>query len=110
MRQPYDRDIGFTQAELFGHVKPYDDVPMSPNENGLFTIDQFAVLAWKRDCSIKAVDDFGCEITRPGKLTTDPWITIKAMATDRGLWSPVAIFRACREAAGQPHYAIDYAK
>jgi hypothetical protein len=32
------------------------------------------------------------------------------MATDRGLWSPVNIFRACREAPGQPHYEIAYAK
>jgi hypothetical protein len=32
------------------------------------------------------------------------------MATDKGLWHPVNIFRACREAAGQPHYEIDYGK
>jgi hypothetical protein len=32
------------------------------------------------------------------------------MATDKGLWSPVNVFRACREAAGQPHFAIDHTK
>jgi len=80
----------------------YNDA-MVPNENGLFTVDQVAVLASKRGCKTRVVDDYGCEIRRGEK-------EVKIMATDRGLWSPVNVFRACRQAAGQPSYEIDYAK
>ena len=45
---------------------------------------------------------------RPPKSLADK--TVRSMATDKGLWSPVNVFRACREAAGQPHFAIDHTK
>jgi hypothetical protein len=81
---------------------------MEPNANGLFTVDQVAVLASKRGCSIHKAGDYGIEIKYPGKLKGQ-WTHAKIIATDRGLWSPVNIFRACREAAGQPHYEVNQA-
>jgi hypothetical protein len=75
-----------------------------PNEHGLFDIHQLAHLVVKRSCEVIDVEDYSCEIRyRSGA-------TIKVMAHDADLWHPVNIFRACREAAGRPHYMIDYAK
>jgi hypothetical protein len=78
------------------------DVPMSPDENGLFTLNQVAHLASKRGCNTYPVDDYACELSRGEK-------SVRVMVTDRGLWSPVNVFRACREAAGQPHYEVNQA-
>jgi hypothetical protein len=97
------------QTEMFLRLVGLVDVPMAPNDNGLFTIDQVAVLASKRGCLIHKAGDYSIEIKHPGKLKGQ-FTNASIMATDKGLWHPVAIFRACREAAGQPHYEIDYAK
>jgi hypothetical protein len=78
-----------------------------PNEHGLFDIHQVAHLVTKRGCRLHSFDDYGCEIRYPGKFVSK-FATSAIMATDRGLWSPVNVFRACREAVGQPHYEIDY--
>jgi hypothetical protein len=92
------------QAAMFSRVLSIENVAMAPNEHGLFTIDQVKALTSKRYCVLTGFGDCGCEIQH---RHNEP---VKIMATDRGLWSPVNIFRACRQAAGQPHYEIDYAK
>jgi hypothetical protein len=69
----------------------------------LFTIDQVAHLAAKRGCNTYDKDAYGCTVARGKKSET-------IMATDAHLWSPVKIFRGCREVVGQPSYEIDYAK
>jgi hypothetical protein len=97
------------QTEMFIRQVLLGEIPMDPNANGLFTIDQVAVLASKRGCSIHKAGDYGIEIKYPGKLKGQ-WTHAKIMAHDKGLWHPVNVFRACREAAGQPHYEIDYTK
>jgi hypothetical protein len=95
------------QTEMFLRLVELGDVPMTPNANGLFTVDQVAVLASKRDCLIHKAGDYTIEIKHPVK---GQFTNASIMAHDKGLWHPVNIFRACREAARQPHYEIDYAK
>jgi hypothetical protein len=97
------------QTEMFTRLDLSGTIPMTPNEHGLFTVDQVAVLASKRGCSIHKAGDYTIEIKHPGQ-GRGQWKHASIMATDKGLWHPVAIFRACREAAGQPSYEIDYAK
>jgi hypothetical protein len=92
------------QTEMFVRLVELGEIPMAPNTNGLFTVDQVAVLASKRGCVTHQASDYGIDIQYRRKPS------VKIMATDKGLWHPVKIFRACREAAGQPHYEIDYAK
>jgi hypothetical protein len=96
------------QTEIFTRLALSGTVPMTPNEHGLFTVDQVAVLASKRACSIHKAGDYSIEIKHPGKLTTE-WKHAKIMATDKGLWHPVQIFRGCREAAGKPSYEVNQA-
>jgi hypothetical protein len=97
------------QTEMFVRLVELGDVPMAANANGLFTVEQVAVLASTRGCVIHKAGDYAIEIKFPGKHRGQ-WTHAAIMATDRGLWHPVKIFRACREAAGQPHYEIDYAR
>jgi hypothetical protein len=97
------------QTEMFIRLVGLGGIPMSRNANGLFIVDQVAVLASKRGCLIHKAGDYSIEIKHPGKLKGQ-FTNASIMATDKGLWHPVAIFRACREAAGQPHHEIDYAK
>jgi hypothetical protein len=97
------------QTEMFIRLVGLGDIPMRPNANGLFTVDQVALLASKRGCLIHKAGDYSIEIKHPGKLKGQ-FTNASIMATDKGLWHPVAIFRACREAAGQPHYEVDCAK
>jgi hypothetical protein len=92
------------QTEMFIRNAMLGEIPMAPNANGLFTVDQVAVLASKRGCVTHKAGDYGVEIQYRRKPSAS------IMATDKGLWHPVNIFRACREAVGQPHYEIDYAK
>jgi hypothetical protein len=82
---------------------------MTPNKHGLFDIEQLAYLAIKRDCKLIDAGDYSCTIRHPGKLTTE-WTDVNIVAHDRGLWHPINIFRACRQAASQPSYTIDHAK
>jgi hypothetical protein len=97
------------QTEMFLRLVELGEVPMAPNANGLFTVDQVAALASKRGCSIHKAGDITIEIKHPGQ-GRGQWKHAKIMATDRGLWHPVQIFRACREANGKPHYEVDSAK
>jgi len=97
------------QTEMFLRLVELGEIPMEPNVNGLFTVDQVAVLASKRDCLIHKAGHYTIEIKHPGKLKGQ-FTNASIMAHDKGLWHPVNIFRACREAARQPHYEIDYAK
>jgi hypothetical protein len=78
---------------------------MKPDANGLFTLRQVAVLAayTSRDCATRRIDAYALEVSY-GKSA------VKVMATDEWLWNPAKLFRACREAAGKPHYEIDYAR
>jgi hypothetical protein len=109
-----------SEPEQLAMFKRIADGDHRPNEHGLFDIHQLAHLVSKRDCRVIDAGDISCEILssrqRFAKHETSrqhirlPHGNAKIMATDRGLWSPVKIFRACREAAGQPHYEIDYAK
>jgi hypothetical protein len=96
------------QSQMFIRLALAGTVPMTPNANGLFTVDQVAVLASKRACSIVEAGDYSIEIKHPGKLRSE-WSYAKIMAHDKGLWHPVKIFGACREAAGQPHYEVNQA-
>jgi hypothetical protein len=101
----------------------------------LFTVGQVAVLASKRGCSIKKAGDYAIELQcrvsgalkgltpfspdelavvskmwGPGSAAaagSGEWSYASIMAHDKGLWHPVSIFRACREAAGQPHYEVN---
>jgi hypothetical protein len=106
------------QRDIFGRVVALPSMSMVPDENGLFTIAQVAVLASIRGCRTHLIDDYGCEVRiddygcevgTPLQYTT-PFTAQTIVATDKGLWSPINIFRACREAAGRPHYEIDFAK
>jgi hypothetical protein len=97
------------QPDMFGRVVALHSAPMAPDENGLFTIAQVAVLASLRGCRTHLIDDYACEVRTPLQYTT-VFTAQTIMATDKGLWSPINIFRACREAAGRPHYEIDFAK
>jgi hypothetical protein len=97
------------QTEMFIRQVLLGEIPMAPTENGLFTVDQVAVLASKRGCSIHRAGDYDIEIKHPGQ-GRGVWKQANIIAHDKGLWHPVNIFRACREAARQPHYEIDYAK
>jgi hypothetical protein len=97
------------QTEMFIRLVLLGEIPMAPNANGLFTVDQVAALASKRGCSIHKAGDITIEIKHPGQ-GRGQWKHASIIAHDRGLWHPVNIFRACRQAARQPHYEIDYAK
>jgi hypothetical protein len=98
-----------SESEQLAMFKRIADGDFRPNENGLFDIAQVAHLVAKRGCTIHNADDYGCEIRFPGRFVGN-LATASIMATDKGLWHPINIFRACRDAAGQPHYEIDYAK
>jgi hypothetical protein len=97
------------QTEMFIRQVLLGEIPMEPNDNGLFTIDQVAALASKRGCSIHKAGDYDIEIKHPGQ-GRGQWTHANIIAHDKGLWHPANIFRACRQAARQPHYEIDYAK
>lgn len=96
------------QTEMFIRLVLLGGIPMEPNEHGLFTVKQVAVLASKRGCRIHEAGDFVIEIEHPGQ-GRGKWTRATITAHDRGLWPPVNIFRACREAAGQPHYGVNQA-
>lgn len=66
------------QPDMSASMIRLADVSMEPNPNGLFTIGQVAVLASKRGCNTRRVDDYGCTVHRGGK-------PVKIMVTDRGL-------------------------
>jgi hypothetical protein len=51
------------QPDLFRKVGKPSRVPMTPNADGLFTLDQVAVLASKRGCRTKLIDDYACAVT-----------------------------------------------
>jgi hypothetical protein len=79
-------------------------VPMAPDANGLFTVDQVAVLAAKRWCNIHKVEDYAIEIKCKVR---GEWKSDRIDATQKGLWLPVEIFTACTKAAGKKVYVVD---
>jgi hypothetical protein len=99
-----------SEPEQLAMFKRIADGDFRPNENGLFDIAQVAHLVAKRDCKVIDVGDYSCTIGCSKNKTKWQLRTVSIVAQDRGLWHPVNIFRACREAAGRPHYEIDYAK
>jgi hypothetical protein len=99
-----------SEPEQLAMFKRIADGDFRPNENGLFDISQVAHLVTKRGCKVIDAGDYGCTIGCSNNKTKGQLRTTKIMVTDKGLWHPINIFRACREAAGQPHYEIDYAK
>jgi hypothetical protein len=91
------------QTEMFIRRALTGDVQMTPNKDGLFTADQVAVLVAKRYCNIHMVEDYRIDIKCKVR---GEWMPAKIMATDKGLWSPIEIFRACTEAAGKKIYIV----
>jgi hypothetical protein len=98
-----------SEPEQLAMFKRIADGDFRPNENGLFDVAQVAHLVTKRGCKVADAGDYSCTIGCANNKTKGQLRTATIMATDKGLWHPAAIFRACREAAGQPHYEIDYA-
>jgi hypothetical protein len=94
------------QTEMFNRIAIRGDVPMAPNQHGLFNVEQVAVLAYKRGCSIKKAGHYAIEL-KCIPLRQYEWSYATITATDKELWHPVNIFRACREAAGKPYYEVD---
>jgi hypothetical protein len=99
-----------SEPEQLAMFKRIAEGDFSPNENGLFDIAQVAHLVAKRDCKVIDAGDYACTIGCANNKTKGQLRAASITATDKGLWHPVKIFRACREAAGQQHYEIDYAK
>jgi hypothetical protein len=101
-----------SEPEQLAMFKRIADGDFRPNENGLFDIAQVAHLVTKRGCRIIDAGDYSCDIHRGlyRPKIGEKRVTASIMAHDKGLWHPVNIFRACRQAAGQPHYEIDYGR
>jgi hypothetical protein len=92
-------------------IRP-NPVDMQPHYNGLFTIEQVAILAAKRGLLTYRVGDLfeagadrTCEV-RHGQAGTP----VRIVATQPGLWSPVEIFSKCREALGKSSYVVAHGK
>lgn len=76
------------------------NAPPAPDADGFFDIGGITEIAQRRSCNIRAVSDLVAYV-RKGPVEA----TLTAIAP--GKWDPVAILRACSEACGRKHYAVD---
>jgi hypothetical protein len=83
-----------------------DPVDMTPDENGLFSLPQVTMLADERRLLTSSTDsNTVCEVQK--SAAGQP---VQVVATQPGLWGPVEIFRACREALGEKSYEVGHGK
>ena len=77
-------------------------VDMTPDQNGLFTIEQVTVLAAKRGLLAYSTDsDIICEVQH-----STAGQQIQVVATTPGLWGSVEILKKCREALGKRWHEV----
>ncbi|MEH2474581.1 hypothetical protein V1281_004236 [Nitrobacteraceae bacterium AZCC 2161] len=77
-----------------------NNAPPEPDADGFFEITGVMEIARRRGCTARGNGELVAYVSRGADVAT-----LTAIAP--GLWDPVAILRACSEACGRKHYAVD---